>query len=217
MLEKQHLSRSGLVSEARWRLFALLSPEWRIRKHHVELARCVLKQSAIGFVSGQRVAVPEIRLVDAVQHKVCQSNRKDEVLLFHRRRCGAFSVSICSAVAVSPSVAFMCSYDCARKPPVPRPRDRRYGLRRPRDQWPAPSRGLSLAWCEELAAVVALLAHLRSASPRTPATSVKTWVSSTLCAVISSTLSSTSRMFFSVSMRTRSTPRHNLADDLLPW
>jgi endonuclease G len=50
--------------------FALLTTEGGIGQDHVEGLGCTVEQAAVNLLPRQRVAVPEIWLVDTVQHKV---------------------------------------------------------------------------------------------------------------------------------------------------
>ncbi len=71
MLQEEHLRRAGLVGEAGLRLLALFAAEGRIGQHDIEELRgASVEQPAVGLAAGERVAVPDVRLVDAVQHEV---------------------------------------------------------------------------------------------------------------------------------------------------
>ena len=52
-----------------------------IRAVHVEELRRFVEQRGVGGPFGQRVAVPEVRLVDAVEHEIGERDGEDEVLL----------------------------------------------------------------------------------------------------------------------------------------
>ena len=80
MLEKQHLRRAGFVVKVGLGFLAFLPAEGRIGQDHIEGLRRALEQAAIGFPPGQRVAVPEVRLIDAVQDEIRQGDGIDEVL-----------------------------------------------------------------------------------------------------------------------------------------
>ena len=81
VLDKQHLGRTGLEGEVLLRVLAFLAAERRVGEDDVKLLRSLVEQRAIGRPARQRVAVPEIGLVDPVQHEVGQRDGNDEVLL----------------------------------------------------------------------------------------------------------------------------------------
>jgi len=87
MLKEQHLRCAGLVIEVGLCFLSFLAAEGRVRQDHVESLRRALEQAAVGFLSRQGVAVPEVRLVDAVQHQVGQSDGKDEILFLPAPEC----------------------------------------------------------------------------------------------------------------------------------
>ena len=67
--------------EVRLRRCALLPAEWRVGEHDIELRRGANEQPAVHLVLRQRVAVPDVRMVDAVENQVRQPDRVDQVLL----------------------------------------------------------------------------------------------------------------------------------------
>ena len=79
VLEEKHLGRAGLVGEVGLGLLALLATERRVHQHDIEGRRRPGEQPAIDLLAGQRVAVPDVRVVDAVQDQVRQRDRVDEI------------------------------------------------------------------------------------------------------------------------------------------
>jgi hypothetical protein len=59
------------------RIGALLAAERRVGQDHIELPRRLLVQGAVSRLAGQGIAVPEVRLIDAMQHQVGQRNGED--------------------------------------------------------------------------------------------------------------------------------------------
>ena len=111
VLEEEHLGGAGLVGEIGLRVLAFLAAERRVHQHHVVQRRRALEQAAVGLRAGQRVAVPDVRLVDAVQDQVGQRDRVDQRCPSRgRRTCARFSVSSCSAeVMLRCPAPAMCS------------------------------------------------------------------------------------------------------------
>jgi hypothetical protein len=81
MLEEEHLSGAGAVGEARLCLGAFLTAERRIGQHNIEEFWRISEQAAVSFAAGEGVAMPEMWLVDAMEHEVGQCDGVNEVLL----------------------------------------------------------------------------------------------------------------------------------------
>ena len=81
MLEKQHLRRARFVRKPRLCLLAFLAAERRIHQHHVKQLRRVQEQPAVRLRAGQCVAMPDVRLVNVVQHQIGQRDGIDRVVL----------------------------------------------------------------------------------------------------------------------------------------
>ncbi len=82
MLQEQHLGGAGFVGKAGLRFLAFFAAKGRIGEHDIKQGRRALKQAAVGFLPGERIAMPEVRLVNAVQHQVGQGDRVDQVFFF---------------------------------------------------------------------------------------------------------------------------------------
>ena len=82
MLHKQHLRGTRLKTVVLLRVLALLATEGRIGQDHVEGSGCLLKKRIVGGRARQGVAVPEVGLVNAVQHQSGQRDGEHQVLLF---------------------------------------------------------------------------------------------------------------------------------------
>ena len=82
MLQKQHLSRAGAVVKVSLRFLALLAAKGRIGKDDIVSLGRILKQAAVAFLPGESVAVPQVRVVDAVQRQVSQCDGINQVFLF---------------------------------------------------------------------------------------------------------------------------------------
>ena len=122
VLEEQHLGRAGLVGEPGLRFLALLAAERRVRQDHVVERRRVLEQAAVGLLPGQRVAVPDVRLVDAVEDQVGQGDGVDQVLLLAPVEGALLAASRAGRRwRRCPGSPCMYSKVWARKPPVPQP------------------------------------------------------------------------------------------------
>jgi len=80
VLEKEHLGSTGFVGEADLSILALFAAEGRIREDDIEGGRCIQKEPAIDFLAGQGIAVPEIGLIDAVEHQVGQGDGIDHMI-----------------------------------------------------------------------------------------------------------------------------------------
>ncbi len=70
VLQEQDLRRAGLVGKAGLRLLAFLAAKRRIGQHDVEYSRRALEQAAEGFLSGERIPMPQMRTVDPMQDKI---------------------------------------------------------------------------------------------------------------------------------------------------
>ena len=72
---------AGLVGVPGLGFGSLSSAEGRIHEYHVEKGRGTPEKPAVGLVAGQGVSVPDVGLVNAVQHQVGQDYGIDEILL----------------------------------------------------------------------------------------------------------------------------------------
>jgi hypothetical protein len=72
------LRRASAVVEVRLGRGPLLAAEGRVGEDHVELRGGAGVQAAVDLVAGQRVAVPDVRPVDAEQDQVRQADGVDE-------------------------------------------------------------------------------------------------------------------------------------------
>jgi len=82
MLQKQNLRRPRLEGELRLRFLAFLAAEGWVGQHDVEEVRRALIEAAIDFLAGERIAVPDVWPVDAVDDEIGERDRIDQVLLF---------------------------------------------------------------------------------------------------------------------------------------
>src|SRR5690606_36420827 len=71
-------------------ILAFLAAEGWIREDVVKRTGSVLIQAAVDLMTGERVAVPEVGPIDAVENEVGQRDRIDEVFLFAAEECLAF-------------------------------------------------------------------------------------------------------------------------------
>src|SRR5438045_1208993 len=70
VLKEKHLGRAGLVVKLRLRLLAFLAAERRIHQQDIEELRRAFEQIAVNLLPGERVAVPDVRFVHAVQNEI---------------------------------------------------------------------------------------------------------------------------------------------------
>src|SRR2546428_1080975 len=78
VLEKQYLRGAGLVVKVCLGLLAFFPTKGWIGEDDIESLWRALEQPAVALPPGQRVAVPEVRLVDAVQDQVRQGDWIDQ-------------------------------------------------------------------------------------------------------------------------------------------
>ena len=81
MLEEKHLRRARFIGKACLGFFAFFAAKGRVGQRHIEQRRRALKQPAEGLLAGEGVAMPQVRLVNAVQHKVGQGDGVNEIFL----------------------------------------------------------------------------------------------------------------------------------------
>src|SRR5207249_2770621 len=74
VLQEQDLGGVRLVIVRRLRLFALLAAEGRVHQHVIEKLRRAREQAGVGGITGQRIAVPDVRVVYAMEDEVGQGN-----------------------------------------------------------------------------------------------------------------------------------------------
>ena len=72
MLKKQDLRSAGLIVEVGLGFLALFAAKGRIGQNHVESLRRALEKAPVNFLPCQRVAVPQVRLIDSMQDKIRQ-------------------------------------------------------------------------------------------------------------------------------------------------
>ena len=82
VLHEQHLGGAGFIGEVLLRILAFLAAKRRVGQDHVEGLGRLLEQRRVGGTSSQRVAMPQVGLVDAVQHQIGQRNREHQIFLF---------------------------------------------------------------------------------------------------------------------------------------
>ena len=82
VLKEQYLGRAGFVVKAGLSVLTFLATERRVGEDDIEQRGGALEQPAVAFLSGQGVAVPQVRLVDAVQHQIGQGDGVNQVFLF---------------------------------------------------------------------------------------------------------------------------------------
>ena len=87
VLNEEHLGAAGGVGVVFLCVLALLATERRIREDHVEELRRLVEKRAVGRAFGQSVAMPEVRLVDAVEHEVGERDRENEVFFLPAKEC----------------------------------------------------------------------------------------------------------------------------------
>ena len=81
VLEKQALCSAGRVFELCLRSLPLLGAKRRIHQHDIEKRRRADEELIVAGYFGERVAVPDVRLVDLVQQQVGERDRVGIVLL----------------------------------------------------------------------------------------------------------------------------------------
>ena len=101
--------RAGLVIVGRLRLFALFAAKGRIHQHHVKELRRSLEKTVVSRHAAETVAVPDTRLVNAVQDQIGQRDGINRVVLLAAVKSRRFSVSSCGPVIRSPALSRMYS------------------------------------------------------------------------------------------------------------
>ena len=81
-MQEQYLGSAGFVVEAGLSVRAFLAAEGWIGEDDIEQRRRALEQPRVGGLIGESVAVPEMRMVDAMQHQIGQRDGIDQVFLF---------------------------------------------------------------------------------------------------------------------------------------
>ena len=109
MLKEKYLSRPCFKGKILLGVLAFLAAKGRIREDHIECGRSSIKESAIGGSAGQRVAVPEIGLVNAVEHKVGKGDGYDEILLFPSEKGIVFQIGPDPCLPGIPNLRARCS------------------------------------------------------------------------------------------------------------
>jgi hypothetical protein len=100
-----------LVSKAKffWASLPSLPPKGGLVRMYVEEFGGLFEQRGIGGAAGQGVAVPEVGLVDAVQHQIGQRDRENQVLLFAAEEGVVLEGVDIGAGGALPSLRAMCS------------------------------------------------------------------------------------------------------------
>ena len=81
VLEEQHLGGAGTVVEVGLGFLAFLAAEGRVGEDDVEERGGADEEVAVGLGAGEGVAVPEVRLVDAVEDEVGEGDGVDDVVV----------------------------------------------------------------------------------------------------------------------------------------
>src|SRR5690349_5956556 len=92
MLQEKDLGRASLVGEVGLRLLAFPAPKRRIGQDNIELLQCALIQPAIGFVPCERVSVPQMRRINAMQNQIGKRNRVNQVFFLASVECMMFKI-----------------------------------------------------------------------------------------------------------------------------